>query len=44
LLGWQVDGTDSRSCPTVAFGIDGVNSFGSATGVNYYDVKEKQSL
>jgi len=38
LWGWQVDGTDSGSCPTTAYGIDGVNLFGSARGVKYYDV------
>jgi len=33
LGGWEVDGTDSGSCPMVGFGISGAESSGSATTV-----------
>jgi hypothetical protein len=34
LGGWEVDGTDSGSCPMVGFGISGAESSGSATTVS----------
>jgi hypothetical protein len=39
-----VDGTYSGLCPTTAYGIHGVNSFGSATGVDYYGVSYENRL
>lgn len=37
----RVDGIDSGSCPTTAFGLDCVNPFCSATAVNQYDVSHE---